>query len=311
MSPRTRRLVWLLALLLPAATLAQQPTFRSGVDVVTVDVSVSKGGEHIGGLTAANFELSDNSTTQKIDKVTIQQVPLEAYLVFDVSGSVAGPKLRQLDEAANAFVDGLAGRDQVALLTFAGTVEVLQPLTRDFAAFRKSLTGIKPGGQTALYDAALRGIGLRERNDNRALVLVLTDQHDNASTATLKQVIDAAERSDVIAYGVLADDQAGTTVGGMGGRGVGFQTPPLQFQIGFLRSLAETTGGRVFRTSGQLHLEEVFALVLDDARARYVLSYRPDKITPGWHKLKVKLLNAKGDVVARRGYFVSETGERK
>ena len=56
---------------------------------------------------------------------------------------------------------------------------------------------------------------------------------------------------------------------------------------------------------------EVFALVLNDARARYVLSYGPDKLTPGWHNLKVKLINAKGDVVARRGYFVTEAGGRK
>lgn len=67
----------------------------------------------------------------------------------------------------------------------------------------------------------------------------------------------------------------------------------------------------MFRTSGQLRLDEVFTLVLDDARARYVLTYGPDKTTPGWHKLKVKLVDAKGDVVARRGYFVSEKGERK
>jgi len=101
----------------------------------------------------------------------------------------------------------------------------------------------------------------------------------------------------------LAAGYAARGVGGMGGRSVGFQTPPLQFQMG--------SCGRVFRTSGQLRLDEVFTLVLDDARARYVLIYRPDKTTPGWHKLKVKLVDAKGDVVARRGYFVSEKGERK
>ena len=288
----------------PAGRFAQQPTFRSGVDVVTVDVSVSRGGEHVGGLKAANFDVFDNGVRQRIDKMTLEQVPLEAYLVFDVSGSVEGAKLEQLVRASNAFLDGLTGRDKVALVTFAQTVDIRQPLTGDFEAFRHSLTEIKAGGQTALYDAALRAIGLRERNDNRALVVVLTDQHDNASEATQKQVIDAAERSDVIAYGVLADEQ--DTGMGSGRRGgIGFRPPQIQFQIGFLRSLADTTGGRVFRTSAALRLDEAFALVLDDARTRYVLTYRPDKITPGWHKLQVKLVDAKGDVVARRGYFVS------
>lgn len=313
MGPSRRSLVAAVAVVitLPGAALSQQPTFRSGVDVVTVDVSVSRGGEHIGGLKAGNFDLFDNGVRQTIDKVTLEQVPLEAYLVFDISGSVEGAKLRQLEQAADAFLDGLTSRDKAALITFAHKVDVRQPLTGDFEAFRRSLAEIKAGGQTALYDAALRAIGLRERNDNRAIVVVLTDQHDNASDATQKKVVDAAERSDVIAYGVLADEENTGMSGGMG-RGMGFRSPQLQFQIGFLRSLADTTGGRVFRTNARLRLDEIFALVLDDARARYVLTYRPDRTLPGWHKLQVKLLDAKGDVVARRGYFVSAApGERK
>jgi VWFA-related protein len=309
MSARTTRIPALLLLLLvPAAIIAQQqPTFRTGVDVVNVDVSVSRGGEHIGGLAAANFEVFDNGTKQKIDKVSLEQVPLEAYLVFDVSGSIEGPKLQQLEQAASAFLEGLTPSDKVALITFAKDVEIRQPLTGDFEAFRGALSRIKAGGQTALYDATLKTVSLRERNDNRALVVILTDQHDNASTSTQKQVVEAAERSDVITYGVLADDE-GSTMGGTMGRGGmgmgGFRPPQMQFQIGFLRSLADGTGGRVFRTNARLRLDEVFGLVLDDARTRYVLTFRPDKVMAGWHKLQVKLVEAKGDVVARRGYYV-------
>jgi Ca-activated chloride channel homolog len=311
MAPRQRFLIaWLL--FLPAAILAQQqPTFRTGVDIVNVDVSVSRGGEHVGGLQAANFEVYDNGVKQKIDRFSIEEVPLEAYLCFDVSGSIEGAKLQQLEQAANAFLGGLTRRDKIALVTFSRNVEVRQPLTGDFEAFRRSLAEIKAGGQTALYDATLKTVNLREKNDSRAVIVVLTDQQDNASVTTQKQAIEAAERSDVTAYGVLADDQGSTmggamggTMGGMGGMGGGFRPPQAQFMIGFLRSLAEGTGGRVFRANARLPLGDVFEMVLEDARARYVLSYRPDKVAPGWHKLQVKLVDAKGDVVARRGYYV-------
>jgi Ca-activated chloride channel homolog len=306
MSPSRLLLASLVAL--PAIVIAQQPTFKTGVDVVTVDVSVSRSGEHLSGLEARNFSLFDNGARQKIDKVTVEEVPLEAYFVFDVSGSVEGAKLRQMEEAAEAFLAGLTRRDKVALVTFAGKVEIRQPLTADFDAFRRALSEVKAGGQTALFDATRRTIDLREHNDSRAVVVVLTDQHDNASNTTEKQAIETAERSDVIAYGVLAEEESGGMGGGlrggMGG-GMGFRPPEMQFQIGFLRSLAEATGGRVFRTNARLRLGEVFELVLDDARTRYVLSYRPEKVTPGWHKLQVKLVDAKGDVVARRGYYVA------
>jgi Ca-activated chloride channel family protein len=278
--------------------LAQQPTFRAGVDVVKVDVSIARGVEHVSGLTAQNFEVFDNGVKQKITSVAIAQVPLEVYLVLDLSGSVQGEALAQLKRAANALVDGLVPADRVALLTFSKTVTVAQELTSNFQAFKAALAEAKPSGNTALFDAVLKAISMREPKDNRAIVVVFTDEGDNASTATTKQVVDAAERSDVTGYGVLAPTAQ------MSGSGIGARAP--QFQIGFLRSLADATGGRVFRASARLPLEDLFELVLDDARTRYVLTYSPDKTTPGWHKLNVKLVGAKGDVVARRGYFVGK-----
>jgi VWFA-related protein len=287
----------------------QQPTFRAGVDVVTVDVSASRGGEPIGGLKAANFEVYDNGAKQKIDRVELQEVPLEAYLVFDLSGSIAGEKLRQLEEAANAFLDGLTMQDKAALITFAEKATTLQSLTGNREALRKALSEMKAGGNTALYDAIVRTLEMRTHNDRRAVVLVLTDQGDNASETTSKQAIEAAERSDVIAYGVLAEQSNAMNVmtgplGNFPGSGGSFRPPQVQFQLGFLRSLAEATGGREFRASSRLRLDEIFRMVLDDARARYVITYSPDKPSTGWHKLQVKLVDAKGDIVARRGYYV-------
>jgi VWFA-related protein len=295
------RIAFLAAALTALPLLAQQPTFRAGVDVVKVDVSIARGVEHVSGLTAGNFEVFDNGVKQKITNVAIAQVPLEVYLVLDLSGSVQGEALVQLKRAANALVDGLVPADRVALLTFSKTVTVRQELTNNFQAFKAALAEATPSGNTALYDAVLKAISMREPKDNRAIVVVFTDEGDNASTATTKQVVDAAERSDVTGYGVLAPP-GGVT--GVGVGGAAFGAP--QFQIGFLRSLADGTGGRVFRASARLPLEDLFELVLDDARTRYVLTYSPDKSMPGWHKLNVKLVGAKGDVVARRGYFVGK-----
>ena len=298
----------LVAALAALPLLAQQPTFRAGVDVVKVDVSVARGVEHVGGLTAENFEVFDNGVKQKITSVAIAQVPLEVYLVLDLSGSVQGEALAQLKRAANALVDGLVPADRVALLTFSKTVTVRQELTNNVQAFKAALAEATPSGNTALYDAVLKAISMREPKDNRAIIVVFTDEGDNASTATTKQVLDAAERADVTGYGVLAPD-ASSTGFGAGQGGAGLAAP--RFQIGFLRSLADATGGRVFRASARLPLEELFELVLDDARTRYVLTYSPDKTTPGWHKLNVKLVGAKGDVVARRGYFVGTSAGGK
>ena len=62
----TRRLA-LLALFLACTTWVgaatagrQRPIYRSGVDVVTVDVSVRSADKPVTGLTAADFEVLDN-----------------------------------------------------------------------------------------------------------------------------------------------------------------------------------------------------------------------------------------------------------
>jgi VWFA-related protein len=282
--------------------LAQKPVFRAGVDVVSVDVSVALGGEHVGRLTTEDFEVFDNDVRQTITGVTFERVPLEVYLVLDLSGSVGGLKLHELKQAASAFGDGLAAPDQIALLTFGKTVSVRQELTSNIQAFKYSLFEAASGGNTALRDAVAKAISLREPRRNRAIVVVCADDHDNASKASWGEVYRAAERSDVTVFGVMAPDYRVTAADG-GSVGLHYGA---QYQSGFVWSLARATGGRVFRSGTGLPLAEVLAMVLDDARSRYVLTYSPDKATPGWHRLDVKLVGAKGDVVARRGYFVGK-----
>lgn len=278
----------------------QQPTFRVGVDLVTVDVSVTRNVEPVSGLKAENFTVFDNGVKQKLERVIQEQVPLETFLVLDMSGSVAGPELEQLKAAASAFVSGLTSADKVALVTFAEKATIAQALTTDLDAFARALAAVEARGNTAIYDATHLAITLRKRGDTRGVAVVFTDGMDNASTMSAKAVVEAAERSDLVVYGVTVSPTRSEPAFGL---------PDLrgQFQVGFLRSLADTTGGRVFNASWGPRLKDVFGLILDDIRARYLLTYYPDKVAAGWHKLQVKLNGVKGDVLARRGYYAAAT----
>ena len=73
----------------------------------------------------------------------------------------------------------------------------------------------------------------------------------------------------------------------------------------FLDRLAEITGGRTWSAQSDRQLEELFGRVLDEMRARYLLTYTPaGPQQPGWHQIKVSLKGARGDVIAKQGYFV-------
>ena len=57
------------AAVLVAATLAlQPPPFHTGVEVVTVDVSVTRADAPVAGLTADDFVVTDNGVRQRIDR---------------------------------------------------------------------------------------------------------------------------------------------------------------------------------------------------------------------------------------------------
>src|SRR5262245_61749954 len=73
-----------------------RPVFRSGVEVVELDVSVTRGGQPVAGLTAHDFALTDNGVLQVIDSVTLDQLPLSILLALDTSLSVAGDRLKPL-----------------------------------------------------------------------------------------------------------------------------------------------------------------------------------------------------------------------
>jgi uncharacterized protein (UPF0261 family) len=72
------------------------PVFRAGVEVVYVDVSVTRKGEAVPSLSADDFALTDNGVRQQVKLVDRELVPTTAVLALDASQSVSGEKLVRL-----------------------------------------------------------------------------------------------------------------------------------------------------------------------------------------------------------------------
>jgi Ca-activated chloride channel homolog len=308
--------VFVVAVVLGAAALQstglepQQPTFRARVDLVPVDVAVHRGGRPFAGLSKADFEILDNGVRQTIERVDNENVPLEAWLVLDVSSSLQGQPLVRLQEAASAFAAAFAPGDRAGLVTFSHDVLVAQPLTGDLPAVRTALGQLRAGGATALYDATYVALQLRHPSAARGVAVVLTDGADNASWLTAERVLEAARRSDLVLYGIGVNEATppASRISGEPIRHPELAPKPPAFadlpQYRFLRGLAAIGAGAVFDASFAT-LRETFARVLADIRARYLLAYYPTSATPGWHSLEVKLRGASGEVTARRGYWVA------
>jgi VWFA-related protein len=260
----------------------QNATFSSRVEAVRVDVLVTDNGRPVRGLGRDDFEVRDNGVAQQIDLVSFEQIPLNVILALDMSDSVAGDRLARLRAAGGAVLAGLAREDRAALVTFSHVVELGAGLTNDVHAVRTALDRASGMGNTALIDGTYAAMTIGESDAGRALLIVFSDGLDTSSWLSADKVIDAAKRSDVVAYAVSVRS-------------------PIKPE--FLRDLTSQSGGRLFEVEKSEDLKSTFVGILDEFRHRYLVSYTPQGVArDGWHKLDVRV-KRKATVKARPGYL--------
>lgn len=272
--------------------------FRSRAELVSVDVLVTDGRLPVTGLTAADFELTDNGTPQTIEQLYLEQLPLNVIMVLDSSASVAGERLRSLKAGATTVIERLRPRDRAALVSFSHQLDLGAALTADTATLRGSVTALDAGGSTALRDAAFAALALRTADSTRTLVLLFSDGLDTASLLSEDQVLEIARRSDAIVYTIGIREET------VGARSVFPLRNDAPTDHRFLERLSRETAGRLLYAEQNRDIARTFARVLDEFNTRYVLGYAPRGVAgSGWHRLEVRLKKKSGTVLARRGYF--------
>jgi VWFA-related protein len=310
----TRRAVVLsaMAVLMLACAAAGQQRYSSRVAGVRVDALVTDAARRVSGLSANDFELRDNGVVQQIRAVEVEHIPLNVICVFDTSASVAGARLRELVAAGLSLVDQLRETDKLALLSFATHVSLDIPLTGDHARLREAFANLTASGMTSLRDATFAGLTLEAQDTARTLLIVFSDGDDTASWLTAPRVMNAARRTDVVVYAVLATTAASVIHLTPRGPARREMTPLVANQVdqrhkshrAFLANVASETGGQVVTLKADADLTHAFTSILGEFRDRYVLSFVPSGVQAGgWHTLDVKVKGKSVKVAARRGYF--------
>ncbi len=276
--------------LLAVAASGQTPTFRTRVDLVAVDVAVRRGNAAVTGLTAADFQVSDNGVLQRVDEVFFDLPPIDVTLVLDVTTleGVNPPALdvREIGAELRA-VDRLgaisSGRDVIDVVSMQSVRGPIRLATPQMAAGRSFLDG------TAL--ALMRP----PPPDRRHLVVSIAGGFDTASVLDAGLVREVVRRTSGVVYVVLADALPEDTREAYG-------------------AIAALTGGRAqsWRVWEQ-PLAGIFKPIFEEFRQSYVLVYRPCGVTPGgWHELNVTgPRRADVKVRARSGTSTTVVSERR
>jgi VWFA-related protein len=263
------------------ALVLQPPTFHTRVEIVAVDVSVTRGDSAVAGLTANDFVVTDDGIRQRVDAVTVARAPLSVTLLLDTSESVAGERLDALRSASEQAVNELRTGDYVSLITFASVVARPVALTTNFDSVRSALHAITGAGDTTLRDAVFLGLQTSPPAGTRSLLLIFTDGDDTSSWLSDDEVLESVRHANVVIHAVSFGSRA------------------------FLKQATHEAGGRIWSASSNRDLQKLFSRAIRDMRDRYVLTYTPSGVNhAGWHALNVKLARASADVVARPGYWV-------
>jgi VWFA-related protein len=204
-------------------------------------------------------------------------------LALDMSESVAGARLAQLQSASGALLSALKPGDQSALVTFSQQVRLAAPLSTNLSFVRLALDTASSAGGTALADAVYAAMVVGESEAGRALLIVFSDGVDTASWLTDERITEMAKRSNAVIYAVCVPS---------------ITRPEL---LGELTSL---TGGRLREIEKTQNLPQVFLSILEEFRQRYLLSYTPRGVSKnGWHRLDVRVKGRRVAVKARPGYL--------
>lgn len=284
---------------LPGGDVDDKNPVITNTDLITFTVTVTDiYGRFVSGLSKNAFSITDEKDPQEITFFSDEDSPVSVGILFDVSGSMGGDKVRRARDALAHFVQTSHDRDEYFLIGFNSRAQLLMDRTRDGQAVLDKLTFVQTKNNTALYDACYLGVERVQRGTHpkRALLLI-SDGQDNNSRYTFNELRRVLKESDVVLYaiGILGGSDAGSSLG-MEGQGI-------------MDDLAGVSGGKAFYPRSAAEMDDIFEQIALELRHQYSIGYRPPNFVSNgkWHRIKVKVAPPRGlprlFVRSKEGYF--------
>jgi Ca-activated chloride channel homolog len=302
---RQRFLVAILAAALAAGTAlvaaGQQSTFRTGVEVVSLNVTVTDQASQrfITDLDRDDFQVFEDGVKQELTFFTRTQSPIALTLLLDTSASM-DDKLHVAQEAAIGFARRLRPEDLAAVIDFDSRVQILQTFTNDAAALEEAIRKTTADGSTAMFNAIyialseLRKVRAKSPDDvRRQAIVLLSDGEDTSSLLPYEEVLERAKRSETAIYaiGIRGKDPVAAR---------GFREAEF-----VLRQLSQETGGRVFFTSTAAELPAIYTQIAEELASQYTLGYtsKNPRRDGTWRRVVVRPNRSNATARTKQGYY--------
>jgi Ca-activated chloride channel homolog len=282
-----------------AVALGAQQRFRVGVDVVSLNVTVTDGtGKYVTDLNQEDFDVYEDGVRQNLTFFSRTQQPISLALLLDTSASME-EKMPIAQEAAIGFAHQLHKEDQAEIIDFDSQVRILAPFTGDGAALEKAIRATTANGSTSLYNAIY--ISLKELRKTKAestsdirrqAIVLLSDGDDTSSLIEFDEVLDLAKRSETAIYAI------GLRQGEVGRR----EFKEAEF---VLRQLSQETGGRVFFPTDARELPKIYQTIWEELSSQYSIGYTSGnpKRDGAWRRIAVRIQRPGLTARTKQGYY--------
>jgi Ca-activated chloride channel homolog len=299
LSPYFAVVAWLLGVFSAGAS-AQEATFRSGVEAVSVTVSVRDNRNRVvRDLKQDDFQVIDSGFGKPIQDFWSGDAPISLGILLDISGSMAvGGNMDRARQAVDIALSNMRYGDEVALYTFDSRLEQVVPFTTELERIKAVSLAGTPFGMTSLYDA-IEGTAraAAERANRHRALLVISDGVDTGSVRTAPEVSGIASSIDVPVYLLTVVNPADHP----GGDFAVIETGVVS-ETATLADLARWTGGDMRVSSVPAHTVEGLRDLFTELRHQYVITFEPGA-RPGWHPLEIRTKKKSHVVRARSGYM--------
>jgi Ca-activated chloride channel family protein len=276
-----------------------QPSFRTGVELVSLNVTVSEGQRFVTDLEQTDFNVYEDGVQQNVTFFSKTNLPIALAVLLDTSASM-DTKLPTAQEAAIGFARRLRPQDLAEVVDFDNKVVTLQAFTNSVQDLEQAIRKTSAGGSTSLYNAIYialkdlkKAVAKNVDEIRRQAIVVLSDGEDTSSLLPFEEVLDLAKRSETAIYSIgLRDNDSGGT--------------KLFKEAEFvLKQFSQETGGRAFFPSHVSDLSNVYGQIADELSSQYTVGYssKNPKRDGAWRRIVVRV--NRPNVVARtkQGYF--------
>lgn len=281
------------------------PSFRGGVDLVSLNVTVTEGSKYVTDLNQEDFSVYEDGVKQEITFFNRSSLPIALALLLDTSASMES-KLQTAQEAAIGFSKKLRTQDLAEVVDFDSRVVVLQNFTNNLAELEGAIRKTSAGGSTSLYNAIyialkdLKKVIAKSPDEiRRQAIVVLSDGEDTSSLLPFEEVLDLAKRSETAIY----------SIGLRAGEGPGTTTRGFKEAEFVLRQFSQETGGRAFFPNQLADLNNVYGQISEELSSQYIVGYtsRNPKRDGAWRRIVVRVNRQSVAARTKLGYFAPTT----